>query len=403
MALNDKTIRELQPSTKPYRVKDSGGLYLDVRPTGGKYWRIAYRDRAGKVQTKTLGQYPTVTLTAARAELSNLRLVLERGDDPKGAADPSMTFGQLAREWFATKLTGWKPRYASTVWARIEADALPDLEHRPIAGITAADLLAVLRKMEARGALDVSKRLRQQFEDMWTLAIVTGRAESNPASGLERALAASPRVKHRAALPADRLPDLFRLINSDPDMSESTRLGLTLILHTAVRTEEIRFATWGEIDRKARLWRIPAARMKMHRPHLIPLTDSTLAILDRLKELAGDSEWILPGERPGKPISENTLLYSIYRVGLKGIATVHGFRGTFSTAANESGKWNSAWIEMQLAHVKKDKVAAAYNHSEYLSQRRDLMAWWSEKVDHAEAEGRTAAQKSATDLSDLFT
>lgn len=403
--LNDKLIRELRPESKPYRAKDGGGLFLDVRPTGGKYWRIIYRDPAGKVQTKTLGQYPTVTLTAARAELSNLRLVLERGDDPKSAADPSMTFGQLAREWFSVKRTGWKDGYAARVWARIEADALPDLEHRPIASITAADLLAVLRKMEGRGVLDVSKRLRQQFEDMFTLAIVTGRATSNPATGLQRALAASPRVKHRAALPAARLPDLFKLMHGDPDMSAATRLGLTLILHTAVRTGEARFGQWTEVDRQQRVWRIPAARMKMHRPHVVPLTDASLRVLDRLKELAADSPWLLPGDRPGRPISENTLLYSIYRLGLKGIATVHGFRGTFSTAAHESGKFKSEWIEMQLAHVKGDKVAAAYNHSEYLKQRGELMQWWSERLDAYEAEGKascraifpTCLNKSATD------
>ncbi|WP_299847873.1 integrase arm-type DNA-binding domain-containing protein [uncultured Paracoccus sp.] len=285
--LNDNRIRALQPQDKPYRVKDAGGLFLDVRPTGAKFWRITYR-QGKKVQTKTLGQYPTISLTAARAELSNLRLLIERGGDPKGGAvaDTSMTFGQLALEWFQTKRSGWKPRYADAVWNRIAADAVPDLEHRPIASIAATDLLAVLRKMEARGVRDVSKRLRQQFQDMWMLAIVTGRAEANPAIGLNKALSASPRVKHRAALPAERVPELFRIMCGDPDMSRQTRLGLTLILHTAVRTNEIRFASWSEIDREARLWRIPGERMKMHRPHLVPLTDASLRLLDRLQALA---------------------------------------------------------------------------------------------------------------------
>lgn len=284
---------------------------------------------------------------------------------------------------------------------------MPDLEHLPIGSITPADLLSVLRKMEAHGVLDVSKRLRQQFQDMWTLAIVTGRAASNPATGLNKAMAASPRVKHRAALHVDRLPDLFRLMHSDPDMTEQTRLGLTFILHSAVRTNEIRFGQWSEIDREARLWRIPAERMKMHRPHLVPLTDTSLRILDRLQELAGDSLWLLPGDRPHKPVSENTLLYAIYRLGMKGIATVHGFRGTFSTAAHESGDWKSEWIEMQLAHVKGDKVAAAYNHSDYLQRRRELMAWWSDKLDALEASGikeasQSLTKKSDTELSDLL-
>lgn len=281
---------------------------------------------------------------------------------------------------------------------------MPDLEHRPIASITAADLLAVLRRMEARGVLDVSKRLRQQFQDMWTLAIVTGRAVSNPASGLNKALAASPRVKHRAALPADRLPDLFRVMHSDPDITEQTRLGLTLVLHSAVRTNEIRFGTWPEIDREARLWRIPAERMKMHRPHLVPLTDSTLRILDRLQDMAGESQWILPGERSNKPISENTLIYALYRSGLKGVATVHGFRGTFSTAAHESGIFKSEWIEMQLAHVKGDKVVAAYNHFDYLARRLELMQWWSDRLDAYEDGGKSQQVNNSpdTDLSDLL-
>lgn len=158
--LNDKNLRELKPESKAYRVKDGGGLFIDVRPTGAKFWRIAYRGSCGKAQTRTIGQYPTVSLIAARAELSKLRLAIERGvDREEGQADLSMTFGQLAREWFGLKRRGWKPAYASRVWARIEADAMPDLDGRPIDSITSAELLAVLRKMEGRGALDVSKRL----------------------------------------------------------------------------------------------------------------------------------------------------------------------------------------------------------------------------------------------------
>lgn len=402
--LNDKMIRELKAETKPYRAKDAGGLFLDVRPSGSKFWRISYRDSNGKPQTRTIGQYPTVSLVAARAELSNLRLAVERrADTAEDVADLSMTFGQLAREWFNLKRAGWKSAYADRVWARIEADAMPELEKRPINSVTPAELLAVLRKMEARGALDVSKRLRQQFEDMWALAMVTDRATSNPASGMQRALTKAPRVQHHKRFTAAQLPLFFHRLDLNKGMDEATRLGLKLAAHVFLRTSELRFANWSEIDWNGAVWRVPAERMKMHRPHIVPLTDTAVGILRRLQELAGNSPWIFPSPdarvRHLKPMSENCLLFGLYRLGFKDVATVHGFRGTFSTIANESGLWRREWIEAQLAHEKSDKVEAAYNAAEYLTQRREMLSWYSDFLNKAESKGKAlSGQYSLDDL-----
>lgn len=176
-----------------------------------------------------------------------------------------MTFGQLAREWFDLKRKGWKPKYQTRVWGRILTDAFPDLEHRPIGSVTSAELLAVLRKIEARGVMDASKRLRQQMEDMWALAMVTGRAENNPASDLQRAMAPSPKTQNYLRLTARQLPEFFRRLSADENMHEGTRLGLKLFAHVFLRTSELRPGQWDEIDTANKLWRLPAGRMKQGR------------------------------------------------------------------------------------------------------------------------------------------
>lgn len=252
---NEKKIRDLKAESKPYRAKDAGGLFLDIRPTGSKFWRIAYRDAAGKVQTKSLGQWPTVTLVAARSELAALKVRLERGHEADDtAADVSVTLEELAREWFEVKRGGWEARYAGRLWRRIEKDALAVLGASPIASITPADLLGVLRSMEARGALDVSKRLRQHLEDIFALATVTGRLSGNPAIGLARALVKSPKTRHRKRFGVDDLPEFFRRLHADVStradegMNEGTRLGLKLVAHVFLRVGELRFGRWDEID-----------------------------------------------------------------------------------------------------------------------------------------------------------
>ena len=377
MQLSETILKNLPAESKAYRRPDGGGLFIDVRTTGKKFWRITYRDSDGKVQTKTVGQWPAVSLVAARAALAQLKLLKERGDEVAIADVTALTFGQLAREWFDAKRTAWSDGYACRVWARIEADAMGDLEHRAIHSITPADLLAVLRKMEDRGALDVSKRLRQQMEDMWSMAVVTGRATTNPAVGLTRAMRKSPRVQHRKALAGAQMPEFFRRLE-DSDLEERTKLGLRLVLHTALRTNEVRGGRWSEI--KGDVWTIPAERMKMHRPHTVPLTPQVRAILKRLREIE-TGDMILP-------VSENTLLFGIYRMGFYKKATVHGFRGTFSTIAHDSGLWESQWIEVQLSHLDQDKVRSAYNSATFLPQRKKLMRWWSDLLDTYEDEAR---------------
>ena len=248
----------------------------------------------------------------------------------------------------------------------------------------------MLRPVEDR-VQDVAGRIRMTTGAIMRYAIATGRASHDPAADLRGALKPTPRVRHMARIEAGELSGfLSKLHNYDGE--PQTRYAIEFVMRTFVRTNELRFGKWREID--GNVWRIPASRMKMNRDHIVPLTQQCLAILAKLKEIVGVSEWIVPGNK-GKPISENSMLYGLYRLGNHGRATIHGFRGLASTVLNESGLWSVDAIEKQLAHEPKDKVRRAYNAAQLLPERRRMLEWWSEYIE-------AAVKKSATDLSDLF-
>lgn len=390
MALTDITIRKLRSGAKPYKQSDGGGLYVLVQPDGGRYWRLAYRF-GGKQKTLALGVYPDVTLRDARTKREVARDQLAAGIDPSHVrkldklavkVSSENTFEAVALEWHGNQIERWTTEHAGRTRRRLERDVFSVIGSRPIAEIEPPELLMVLRKVEARGALDIAKRLRETCGQIFRYAIVTGRAKRDPTPDLKGALKAAPPPIHRAAMPRGEIPEFLAKLAAY-DGEPTTQMALRLALLTFVRTKELRAARWSEMEGLtgvAPLWRIPAERMKMKRVHLVPLSRQSVAVLDALRPLTGKCGYLFPS--PGKKgfMSENTMLYALYRMGWHGRATVHGFRGVASTVLNENG-FNSDWIERQLAHDSADAVRAAYNSAQYLDGRRQMMQWWADYLD----------------------
>lgn len=375
--LSDAACRTAKPGEKPKKLSDSGGLYLLILPSGGKSWRLAYRF-AGKQKAISFGKYPAVSLAEARGKRDDAKRKLEAGLDPADA-ERAETFEEVARRWHDINKASWVPEHAERVLSRIERDVFPQIGHRLVTEIRPPDILALLRKVEERGALDISRRLKQSISAVFRLAIAEGKAEVNPAADVGEALRPKPKVEHFARLKADGIPQLMRDIHGY-DGEDQTRLALLLALHTFVRTKELRFGEWREfegLDGREPLWRIPKERMKMGREHLVPLTPTVVKVLRDLKALAGDSEFVLPSRTKTGTVSENTLLFALYRMGYHSRLTVHGFRGMASTILNEEG-FNRDWVELQLAHSEEDEVRGAYNAALYLPGRRKMMLFWSD-------------------------
>ena len=389
MPLTDVSCRNAKPRGRAYKLTDGEGLHLLVQPNGSRLWRLAYRfDR--KQKTASLGPYPMVGLAEAREKRLAARKLLLGGIDPAVAREEQRrarrlaaanTFEAVAREWHDCQRNAWVPGHADRVMSRLERDAFPLLGSRQVNEIEAPDILEAIRKVEKRGAFDIAKRANQTISAVMRFAIATGRATRDPAADLRGALRAPPKVKHHAALPeADLAEFVSRLDGYEGE--PRTRLALKLTLLTFVRSSEVRFAAWSEFERletEEPLWRIPAERMKAGREHLVPLAPQTVEVLRDLRELAGRSAFVFPAPAQSGVISENTMIYALYRLGYRGRLTVHGFRRMASTILNEAG-FNSDWIERQLAHVHRDKIRRAYNAAEWLAGRRQMMAWWADKV-----------------------
>lgn len=392
MKLSDAKIRGLKPRETKYKVSDGRGLNLVVTPTGGRSWKWAYRFE-GKQKELTLGPYPELTLASAREEVTEFRRQLLSGVDPAQRRKTKLSgvapnaFKTMATEWWKSRQARWKPSHATRVFARLEREVFPDLGDRPVDQISPKEVIDCLRRIEQRGAVDVAKRTRQSISAVFRYAIASDLAVINPASEIGEALAPAPRQRHHSALMDEDLPDFFaRLSKYDGD--PITALALEFVAHTFVRTAELRFANWAEfeLEKDNPIWRIPAERMKMEREHIVPLSPQALELLDRIRELELDTEVVFPGSRRGF-MSENTLLYALYRLGYHSRATVHGFRRTASTILNESGQFESDWIERQLAHLETNQVRGAYNAAQWLKQRRAMMNWYSTRLAHRKRSG----------------
>ena len=399
MALTDISVRRAKPQEKAYKLSDAKGMYLLVSVAGSKLWRLKYRF-AGKEKTLALGIYPERSLAEARVKRDDARKLIYDGIDPGVARKQDKrdrqlrsenTFEVVAREWHGKQRAKWTERHADYVLRRLSTDVFPTLGSRPITEINAPELLDVLRKIEARGAVDIAHRAQQTCGQIFRYAVATGRAKYDPSPSLRGALQAADRVRHHAALSAIELPEfLGKLQNYDGD--RQTKLALRLLLLTFVRTSELREAGCTEFNEEKSEWRIPAERMKMQREHIVPLSRQALEILRELRSSNGHRHYVFMNvANHEKPMSENTMLYAIYRMGYHSRATGHGFRATASTILNEQG-WRLDVIERQLAHMERNKVRAAYHRSEYLAERRQMMQHWADFLDGLDAGANVIVQ-----------
>lgn len=409
MALKELEVKYAAKRQKSYKLSDGGGLHLLVQPSGSKLWRMKYRF-GGKEKLLSFGKYPVVTLAMARQKRTEAKALLDAGKDPgelkkltkKLAASP-LLFEPIARAWHANREEGLDPAHADRVLRRMERDVFPPLGKRPVKDITAPEVLEVIRAVEARGALDISRRLKQNIGQVFRFAIASGWATDDPTTSLDDALKPKPPVKHRARVPLAQLPAFVQAIHNydgeeSPRRRETTRDALLFTLVTWARTSETRFAAWHEFENlegTEPLWRLSAERMKMTREHLVPLSRQVVELLLRRRRASNDA-FVFPGEKPGRPISENTMIYACYRMGYLGKQTVHGFRGLGSTWANEAELYKPDWVEMALAHEDEDEVRGAYNSALYLTPRRRMLQDWADHLeDNAASAGETAAAASA--------
>ncbi|HHS9841158.1 TPA: tyrosine-type recombinase/integrase [Klebsiella pneumoniae] len=384
MKLTARQVDTSKPKDKPYKLSDGGGLYLLVNPNGSRYWRLKYRI-AGKEKLLALGVYPDITLAEARQKRADAKKVLAAGGDPgqekqeeKQAKEQAVAnnFERLAMEWHSHKSTSWSEGYAEHLLMYLKKDIFPFIGQKAITDISQVEMLNVLRKMEQRGVLDKLKKTRQACRQIFTYAIITGRAEHNPVSDLAGALK-SPKQQHYPHLLVDQIPDFLRAL-SEYSGSTITRNATRLLMLTGLRTIELRASEWVDIDFDKGVWNVPAERMKMRRPHLVPISTQVRELLEEIHQLTGRGKYVFPGRNDaGKPMSEASINQVIKRIGYDGKATGHGFRHTMSTILHEQG-YNTAWIETQLAHVDKNSIRGTYNHAQYLDGRREMLQWYAD-------------------------
>ncbi|WP_145547971.1 tyrosine-type recombinase/integrase [Yersinia intermedia] len=390
MALTDLEIRCAKPQEKPYTKADGNGLSLLVEPNGSKGWRFRYRF-AGKPKMLSLGTYPAVSLTEARRKRDEAKKLVIVGINPSDLrkeqklvqqGEGSNTFEAITREWYQRRYDRWSESYRLEMMSTFERDVFPYIGYRPIKEIKPLELMAVLSKLEKRGATEKMRKVRQRCGEVWKYAIITGRAEYNPAPDLASAFAPHKR-EHYPHLTINEIPEFLSNLASYSG-SMLVKLAMRLLILTGTRPGELRQAEWVEFDFDNALWEIPAVRMKMRRPHMVPLPDQAITILKQIQPISGRYQFVFPGRiQHSKPISEMTLNVLIRRIGYGGRATGHGFRHTMSTILHEQG-FNTAWIETQLAHVDKNSIRGTYNHAQYLDGRREMLQWYADYMDSLE-------------------
>lgn len=387
MKLTARQVSTAKPTDKPYKLSDGGGLYLLVNPNGSRYWRMKYR-YAGKEKLLSIGVFPDVTLAEARDKRMEAKRVLAMGDDPsevKQAAREAKSlainnsFELLALEWHEHKKPNWSSGYADDILEYLRKDIFPYIGKKAITDIKPMTMLSVLKKMEERGVLDKLKKTRQACRQIFTYAIITGRAVYNPVADLAGALK-TPKQQHFPHLMPAQIGPFIHAVNAYSG-SKVTRIATLLLMYTSVRTIELRASEWAEFDLDNDLWQIPKERMKMRRPHLVPLSRQVKQHLLELKEITGWGKYVFPGRNDAhKPMSEASINQVIKRIGYAGKATGHGFRHTMSTVLHEKG-FDSAWIETQLAHADRNTIRGTYNHALYLDGRREMLQWYADYLD----------------------
>jgi integrase len=403
MSLTDTACKNAKcPEGRAYqRLADSGGLYLEVTKAGAKLWRWKYR-HMGKEKRLAVGVYPMVGLAGARKVRDTARAQLAAGIDPSeakqeakrvGLAKSEIAFERIARLWWNDWKGNKAERHAGYVITRLEADAFPLIGTKPVDELTAPAFVRMAKGIESRGAADIARRVLQTCGQIMRYAVAHGHAERNPVADVRPGdVLQARRQVNFARIEVEELPELLRKIEAYPG-SVYTRMALKLMVLTFVRTGELIAAQWQEFDLERAEWKIPAARTKSRREHLVPLSTQAIEVLHTLKAAHFDPErckgaaLLFPGERDhAKSMSNNTILAALERMGYKGRMTGHGFRGVASTALNEMG-YRPDVIEAQLAHVEENRVRAAYNHARYTDERRDLMQSWANHVDQMRQSG----------------
>jgi integrase len=405
MALTIKEIESAKPKAKKYKMLDGAGLSLLVLPTGTKLWLWRYQFNGGE-KNMTFGEYPHVGPKDARELHFAAKKLLASGVNPMAQRKAEVeakhqeakalereadgSFEKVARKWWAWWSIGKSPRHAETLMNRLEADVFPAIGHLSMDAVQTAHIRDIMLAIETRGASDVAKRAHQSIGQIFRFAIARELANRNPAADFKpRDVLAATESENFAHVDEKDLPELLAKMD-DYNGDALTRFGLKILAYCFPRTSELIEAPWSEFDLDRARWDIPAERMKMKTPHIIPLSRQAVEVLRALKLLTGNGKLVFPGAMDKwKPMSNNTLLYALYRLGYQGRMTGHGFRGLASTILNEND-FDDEHVDLQLAHMKRNKVSAAYNHAKYLKQRTVMMQWWGDYLEAQLAKGRKA-------------
>ncbi len=387
MALTELAIKNLKPKAKLYRVADGGGLTLEISPSGSKLWRWRYYFQ-GKGQMLALGKYPAVTLAEARKKREEARDLLKAGKHPtrekklqrlRKAHEGANTFEKIARRWLCMKGEGLNEKYAKQCLVRMELHVFPAIGALPLTQITIPDVVEVVETIGKRGTIETAKRMKQLIAQVFRYAAQRGLCTHNPAADL-RDILPGKEEKHHACIHPSELPELLQAIEARDN--DFTKYAMKLMLLTFVRTGELIGARWDEINWAKEEWHIPKERMKMNRPHVVPLSTQALALLKEIQAITGDKAHVFHSPvSKSKHISTGTILMGLRRMGYKNRMTGHGFRSLASTILNEKG-YPPDWIERQLAHEDDDKIRSAYNRAEYLLERKKMMQEYADYLDH---------------------
>ena len=391
MPLTHTIINKLTPSEKctpnrPDKHSDGDGLQLWVRHTGNKVWVSAYRWQ-GKQQSLTLGKYPVITLQQARQRNLEIKQQINEDINPKdkkkeklAEQDGSRLFDNIAQAWYADRKTFLATSTFSRNYSAYMRDVKPVIGHKLIDDITSPDILTIGKSIEARGANEMARRIMAEVGQIFKHAIRIGIATSNPAADLSAAIKPH-KTKNHSRITSKELPKLLQDID-DYTGHITVKLGLWFLCYTFVRTNELRFMEWSEIDWNDKTWRIPADKMKMGRPHIVPLAPQVIDILQQIKELNFSDRYVFYNPSTRKPYSQNAFINALYQMGYKYKMTGHGFRGLASTTLHEQGFMHEA-IELQLAHEQESKISRAYNGAQHLEYRRDMMSQWADYIDNS--------------------
>lgn len=394
MKLNDKTCKNLKPKDKPYKKADGWGLYIDVKPTGSKLWRFKYRFN-GKEKLLSFGSYPIVPLADARDRRDTARKLLANNIDPsthkkeekrKQILSNENTFEAIAREWWENQKSGWTANHASYNLRRLEQNIFPEIGNLPVSDIKRSEVLHALQKIQGRGANEIAYRIQGLCSRIFDYALLKELCENNPAIGLRQAL--SPYKKeHYASLEIKEIPEFLQILErNDARLFIHTRYAVKLLMLTFVRTGELIKATWDEFDLDKAVWEIPPERMKMKKPHTVPLCSQAVEMLKELKELSGNSEYVFPSQVSNrKHMSNNTVLGAIKRLGYQGRMTGHGFRALAMSTIKEKLHYRHEVVDRQLAHAPRNQIDAAYDRAKFLDERKVMMQDWSDYLEELEA------------------